>query len=366
MQQFQTKAPGISHQVFNPASHSISYFKRPVINHPEIGLAFPFQPSIRSSAAGVTILNDALDSLKSCIQRTLDPRYEKDLLKRAEKLFAGLNYQTDRKSVAMIFSAEKDAVYYLDYVVVPSIISAKNITLLDLAASLQVKPEFFMLALCHKQVTIYEYYNNKLNLSYKETKKDISDQSLRHARNTLKQMNKGFNKPVFISGETSIVQDFVAHTDFYQVVFKTPVLHDPCSVIYLNNAARNICVEWPYWQNKFLQGRILMELRQGALSRADTVLNALSENVNGTLLIHDTFYKKLKELAPGTNSIQENKNWIDQVEAFFARGNRVFVTRKRDFNNKFNVMLLPKNAGSELVVKKLGLQGNTPVQFIVL
>ncbi len=87
----------------------------------------------------------------------------KQLSERLEKIFSKLNYNSHRKSVAIIIEGEEEKVIYLNYSGKPVVFFNNPFSLLDLVGDSIKNPEFELLVFNKNGAELYEYFNNSLH-----------------------------------------------------------------------------------------------------------------------------------------------------------------------------------------------------------
>src|SRR5690242_11626571 len=110
-----------------------------------IGLVIPFQPSMIDKKTIKGILNYTLEE----VQCRLENKYQQEdinlVLNNLKMIFKKLNYNSHRKSVAIIIKPDQEKIIYLNYSGNPVFYLNDRFSLLDLVGNSVRKPEFELL-----------------------------------------------------------------------------------------------------------------------------------------------------------------------------------------------------------------------------
>lgn len=300
-----------------------------------LGLVIPFQPSMVDLKSINGILSYTLEVVAAKLESKYPQKDIKVVIERLRKIFRKLNYNSHRKSVAIIISGPDEKVIYLNYSGKPVFFTDDPFSLLDLVGDSIRNPEFELLYLGKKQAELYEYFNDSLHKVFaqpnnlcKDSKTD-PDCLIRRIGNIVKQVNKKNDKPVFIvSEEQQQTNKFLQFFPYSEIVFTiTPPAKefDPETAQLL---LERINRQWNFWQSKLVLGQIdIARKEQRLYSHLNSVIKALKHSNDGLLLI-DSFMKEEihKNLEDETLYIATQK-LTDEIERFLARGNRIEVTK---------------------------------------
>jgi coenzyme F420-reducing hydrogenase delta subunit len=309
-----------------------------------LGLVIPFQPSMWNEKS----INEVLDYALEIVQTKLKERYSIEcthkVLGRLKKVFARLNLNTHRKSLAIILTNEEEKVIHLDFPVRPVVFFSNAVSMLDLAANIEREPGFYFLVLNNNRLRSYEFYNNKLNKVYEQNDEKNVDHLLEKASGIIELLNSKNEKPVFVTGSPELVEGFYKSSSFPQIIFKK--LHQ--GVAFSDDVMKFLTAEisgkWSYWQSKFLTGRILIDQKAGSLiSKTDAVLQALRKKEDGLLLIDKRLKKQLYNCITGNAIINTTAELTNLVENFLVRGNRIEITETGLLKDMGGIVLLRNN-----------------------
>jgi hypothetical protein len=293
-----------------------------------LSLAFPFQPSLWDDHA----INESLNDIKTLVQNKLkknyDPGYGKKVLGRIEKILAGLNYATHRKSVAIIITPDEEKVLYLNFPVKPTVFPGKSPSLLDLVSNIRQEADFYLVVLQKGNTVLYDYHNNNLGKIFEQKNVAAADVIYKNTYNLIGLLNSNHQKPVVITGSPGLVEIFCNNKACTKIFFT--LLYDPA--LFTNEEtqllAKEIVAHWDYWQSKFLAARVLIAGGAGTLiSRMDAVLNALEKNTDGLLLLDKRLKNGLQkeyELQGFNNRV---KDFLKYLESFLLRGQQIIITK---------------------------------------
>ncbi len=314
------------------------------INQPELseissgfcslGVVIPFQPSM----VDLKTINQILSYTIEMVQEKLESKYEEEEIRtivgRLEKVFSRLNYNSHRKSVAIIIQGEDEKIIYLNYSGKPVFCFDDPFSLLDLIADSARTPQFELLLLGKSKAELYEYFNNSLHKVFAQTEescdktKNAPECLGQRISNILKLVNKKNDKPVFIFSEDE--QQTNKFCEFFpcrEIVFKINFSSDGDLPSKMESLNKKIIDQWDFWQSKLVKGQIAIAKRTESLfSHLNSVVKALKYSYDGLLLI-DNFMKEEihKSLEDETLSVATQK-LTKEIERFLARGNRIEIT----------------------------------------
>lgn len=307
----------------------------------KLGVTFPFQPSMQDKRLIQNTLAYVTKSVETKLKDKYNSAFQKSTLARLERIFNRLNYNTNKKSVAILIGPDEERIIYLNFFTKPLIYFNKNISIFDLVTNTNNQAEFFLLFLRETKSILFEYYNGKLHKEY-ETKENVfisnspgfqgviakptnRDQQI---LNMLKLMNRKNNKPVFFTGTTECVNRLWNAASDREIMFKKGSTFLNAPEDKLEFLASEIKAEWRYWHYEFLAGKIAVAKKSNhLLSKISAVSEGLKCSKDGLLLI-DKYYKKqlLKSLrmklllkSPGI--------WMKHLERFLSRGNHIEIVK---------------------------------------
>jgi hypothetical protein len=308
-----------------------------------LGITFPFQPSMHDKKFIQTTLTYINKAVEIKLKEKYNSAFRKSILARLDKTFSKLNYDTHKKSVAIMIGPDEETITYLNFFTKPLIYFNKNISLFDLVANTNNQPEFFLLFSGDKKSMLFEYYNGKLHKEY-ETKdsgyisisagyqrlagkptKVIRDQQ---TLNVIKLMNPKNNKPIFITGKTEQVNGLYNAAFFREIMFTKGSTFPDDAADKLKFLASEINDEWRYWHYEFLAGKIELAKKLNRLiSKIANVSEALQWSEDGILLI-DKYYKRQLMKSLRMNSLVKSPEiWMKHLERFLSRGNQIEIVK---------------------------------------
>lgn len=312
-----------------------------------IGLVIPFQPSMQDEKTIATVLKNATEAVKAKVQGSYEQVCIKNVLTRLEKLFSKLNYNSHRKSVAVILTPDEEKVTYLNFPVKPVTYLNKYVSLLELTANADRQPDFYYLVLQENSAALYEYHRNQLNRVYATkqepglNEKNNPGSLFKQVSQTIERINSKNEKPVFITGSPNPVELFCS-TPYYLNTFFT-LLYEaaPFGEEVIKKLVKEITSHWNYWQTKFIAGRIMMAQKANSLiSNVEAVLNALSHSADGLLLIDKRLKRQLYKSRRVNALFNKGDELMNQVERFLTRGNRIEITETGLLKNFGGIVLL--------------------------
>lgn len=322
-----------------------------------LGITFPFQPSMQDKR----FIQNTLAYISKAVETKLNEKnnstFGKSILARLGKTFSKLNYNTHKKSVAILIGPDEETITYLDFFTKPLIYFNKNISLFDLLTSINNQPEFFLLFSGTTKSILFEYYNGKLHKEY-ETKesgfisntpglrrlvgKPTNVTTCQQILNVLKIRNPKNNKPVFVTGKTEQINRLYDKASFPDIMFKKG------SATFSNDEedklkflASEINAEWRYWHYEFLAGKIELAKRSNHLiSKIVAVSEALEYSKDGLLLV-DKYYKKQLMKSLRMNHFSKSPGlWMQHLERFLKRGNHIEIVKTGLLKNYGGIVLI--------------------------
>jgi hypothetical protein len=314
-----------------------------------LGLVIPFQPSMWDDK---TVLAELMYAMKT-VSKALREKYTSDcadkVLHRLEKIFAHLNFNTLRKSVAIVLEPANEKIIYLSFIAKPVLFFGKSISLLNLVTNVPGEADFHFLVFDEGNVRIYEYCNRLLGQVYEQKKMILNG----HTGNgvdgyhmlftQIALINYGYKKPLFISGKEEEMEMFLSKSPFAAIVFKkiNPIMKYPIEIIRL--MALEISFEWSSLQQQFIAGRIKLAAKSNTLiGNKEAVLLALRKNQDGLLLLDKRLNKQLQKSKPPIPIFKEADELLLEMERFLMRGNMLQITETGLLKNFGGITLLAK------------------------
>lgn len=309
-----------------------------------LGLIIPFQPSLWDDKS----IEAAWQNAIQIAQAKMNGRYSAEciakVITRLGKLFAKLNFNTHRKSLAVILTPDEEKLIYLSYPVKPVVFSVRAISLLDLAANLQQEAEFYYLVLNKDYASLYDYNSKQLRKVYEQNNETCPVNLFKNASNTIELLNSKYEKPVFVTGSPNLVEGF-CNSSSYSKHFFTLLYHaSPFSNEIIHSLVKEITVHWSYWHSKFIKAKIIIAQKAGMLiSNIDAVLKALGKCADGLLLVDKQLRHQLQKTSITGGLFQLADEFMRQLEKFLVRGNRIEITETGLLKDMGGVVLLQGN-----------------------
>lgn len=313
--------------------------KPPVLVQPTLGIAFPFYPTLWSDNE----INKILAIAKELVHAKLKEKYSTEdgnkMLVRVENIFNKLDFNTHRKSVAIILEVDAEKITYLDFTVKPTVITGKQLSLLDLTTNLEKKEEFLLLVLEKGRKRLLEYNGNKLHTVFEQLDEGDSAELYKKTYQVIELLNSNNEKPVFVTGQPNLVELFCLNPSWSKIMFTFLYRYHSFSTKTLNSFVHEITRHWNYWHTKFITGKILIAQETSSMvTNIKPVTAALNKKANGLLMIDKWLSKCIKEIE--TLNEKTKNSFVLEVENFLARGNRVLFTDAGLVKNSGAVVLL--------------------------
>lgn len=296
-----------------------------------LGLSLPFQPSIQDRESIQATLDYSRRVVYSKLKGNYDNAFIKSTLARLEKAFSKLNYNSNRKSVAIIIDQDQEKLIYPNFTVKPFIFFDKDISLLDLVANSYHKFKFYLLFLNEHHSVLFESYKDQVHKVY-EPKLDngFEDDSLtliKRNLNTLNLLDPKNSKPLFITGNPQQVNAFYNNSDSQEIIFKRASVVSDYSDDNIKLLAKEINNKSEYWHSKFFAGKIRLAQKNNTLiSNYENVAEALSQNKSGLLLLDQNFKNQFISPLKTNSFFNPGKRLNEQIEKLIAMGNQIEIT----------------------------------------
>ncbi len=307
-------------------------------------LAIPFQPSMWDEKSIHAVWKNGMELAKEKLKVLNNAGYSDAILARLEVLLPRLNYNTHRKSLAIILTPAEEKLLYLSFPVQPAVFLNNAVSLLDLAANMQQEAAFYYLILHEKSASLYNYNNKQLCKVYEQRNETCPEILFKNAASTVELMNCNYENPVFVNGSPTMVERFY-NSSAYSKEFFTLLYHTtPFSVEIIPSLVKEIATRWNYWQLKFIKAKILLARQTGRLvSHFDAVLKALRKCTDGVLLVDEQLKCRLQTPGMESNNFPLANDFMQQVENFLVRGNRIEIAASGSLKEMGGIVLLQEH-----------------------
>jgi hypothetical protein len=326
-----------------------------------IGLVIPFQPSMVDKKTIKSILNYTLEEVQCRLENEYQPEDIRHVIDNLKKIFNRLNYNSHRKSVAIIVKPDEEKIIYLNYSGNPVFYLDDRFSLLDLVGNSVREPEFELLWIKNNGAELHEYFNNSLHKVFSQTSalcdEDTNNECLMQRISAIvKLVNRNNDKPVFLySEDDQQTNKFFEIFPYKNILFKLNLFekqeHDkPTDVL-----VQKILSRWPHWQSMLVRGQItLAKKNQTIFSHLNSVTKALKYYNNGILLIDEFMKQEIHQNLEDENSFDATKKLTDEIEKFLARGNRIEITEGGLLETLGGIALIKNN---DTVYASVGFSG---------
>ena len=317
-----------------------------------IGLAIPFHPCMQDEKTIATFLKTAADELQRKMHRRYDETCINSSLTRLEKLFNRLNYNSHRKSVAVILTPDEEKITYLNFPVKPVTYLNKYVSLLELTANAEQQPDFYILVFRENKATLYEWLHNRLHKVFETNQEPRPDEMaipgsglFKQVSQTIELLNSKTEKPVIVTGSPNVVEAF-SNSEYYSKAFFT-FLYETVSFDeeIIQSLSKEISSHWNYWHSKFITSRLLMaQAANSLITNVDSVLAALKKCTDGLLLLDKRLKRQLYKSRRINAFFNKADELMDQVDEFLTRGNRIIVTETGLLKNFGGIVMVQNNS----------------------
>jgi len=313
-----------------------------------IGLIIPFQPSLVDLKTINSILDYTLEVVQTKLESQFRPKDKKAIVGKLKTIFAKLNYNSHRKSVAIIINGEDEKIIYLDYNGKPVVFVNNPFSLLDMVADSVRNAEFELLIFTKKGAQLYEYFNNSLHKVFAETADVENDknggiETLNYRiGNIIKMVNKKNDKPIFVFSEDE--QQTNKFCDFFlyrEIVFKINIAVEKDHPATIDMLAEKINQQWDHWQTKLVKGQIAIAKKHETLiSHINSVTKALKYSIDGLLLIDGFMKEEIHKSLQDETLFVATQKLTEEIERFLERGNRIEITEGGLLENLGGIALI--------------------------
>jgi hypothetical protein len=292
-----------------------------------LGLAMPFQPSMWDEKTIHSVWNNGLEMVKAKLTGRYSEECANTILTRLEKLYSKLNYNTHRKSLAIVLTPDEEKIIYLSFKVKPVVFLSKFVSILDLVANMYQEAEFYYFVLNEESISLYDYNNNQLRKVYENRNETCPVNLFKNAANAIELLNCNYEKPVFVTGRPNRVEAF-CNCKAYPKEYFTFLYHStPFSTEIIQSPVKEITAHWSYWHSKFIRVKILLTQKAGSfISHFDAVFKALNKCADGLLLVDKHLKHQLQKSNKAEGIFKLADEFIQQLEKFLVRGNRIEIT----------------------------------------
>lgn len=296
-----------------------------------IGLVIPFQPSIVEKKTIQIILEYTLDLVQQKLERKFDQPEINRVIKRLENIFYKLDYNSHRKSVAIIIEGEEEKVIYLNYSGKLAFQFNENFSLLDLVSDSMQNPEFELLVFHNEGAELYEYFNHSLHRVFAQDHNFCNKTEnclFTRILNIIKQTNSKKEKPIFVySSDDEYAEVFCRNFWFKEIVFKINLVREGEMASATEIMVKKIVTQWKYYQTKLIKGQIKIAKKDNLLvSQLPKVLNSLKKKDDGLLLMDRFMKDEIHTTSSDINFKTATQKLNNQIEKFLDRGNRIEMT----------------------------------------
>jgi len=275
---------------------------------PSVTIILPFEPRISKNSDLEYSLKSASDKIKDELNKNYSPGIVMPLIQRLDRIITELDFNTQKKSVALYLSPVFEKVIYLDNRADVRIMVDSSFEIRDLVYSNKHLHKYLLLLLGGKESrlflgnsesfeklslpgSVYTPVNDTpekiLNFSdISERRQVIRDKFLQHTDNLLDKVLKEQHFPLFVMGTEKLLGHFKKNTKHSQTVFKyISGNYEDHTLHHLKAIMKPIIATWLRTQQK----DVLLQLEKAADKKKlvfgiKNVWNAVN-NFHGRLLV---------------------------------------------------------------------------------
>jgi hypothetical protein len=327
------------------------------VNIESVGLVIPFQPSIVEKKTIQAILDYTLEMVQLKLERKFDQSEINNIVIKLEHIFRRLNYNSHRKSVAIILEGEEEEnVIYLNYSGKPVFQFNETFSLLDLVGDSSQNPEFELLVFHNDRAELYEYFNNSLHRVFAQDHsfcKEKNNCLISRISNIIKQVNGKNEKPIFVySTDGQYADEFCQNFCFNEIAFKINVIYEGEIASTIKLLEKKIVTQWKHHQNKLIKGQIQIAKKAHSLiSNLYKVVSSLKKGDDGLLLVDSFMKDEIHNTSADLQFQSATRKLNNEIEKFLARGNRIEITEGGLLENLGGIALI-KDDGPAFEIQK--------------
>jgi hypothetical protein len=316
--------------------------KRLRANFSSLGMVMPFQPSMWDDKTTESVWENSLKNLERKMKEAYSDDVINNLVYRLKKLFARLNFNTHRKSLAIILTPDDEKIMYLDFPVRPVTFFSKKISALELAANLHQETSFFYLVLGKNKSELYDFSRGQFRMVYEEADKPDFSMTARNITNIIYTLNSVTGKPVFVTGIPNLVELFCKSDNATRLYCPLFYGSFPFDRKIRESVVREATTHWKHWHAQSIKGKILFARHANRIiSNAEPVLQALVKGMDGVLLIGKKLKRQLQKPISGDIAFEIAADLNSQIEMFLTRGNKVEIIETGLLKGLGGIALLP-------------------------
>lgn len=306
-----------------------------------LGLVIPFQPCMWNEKTTNTIWNNAMKKVQAEMFGKYSTHFNEKILLRLKKIFEKLNFNTLRKSLAILISPDEEKIIYLNSPVKLAVVFGENVSILDLASNIQHEADFYCMTLQSSSITIYDYNNRHLSRLYEHSNEKKPATIIKNASSVIQLLHDKYEKPMIINGNPNLVDQFINSPHLPENFL--PLCYD--STLFTNkhihSIAKDISDQWNYWRSKFFAAKLLLSQKtNGLITHIETVLNAIRKGANGLLLIDKQLKQQIQQSVAGGRISLIPNDTIKELAKFLSRGNLFEITEPGLLSDHGGIVLL--------------------------
>lgn len=306
-----------------------------------LGLVIPFQPCMWNEKTTNIIWNNAMKKVQVEMLGKYSTQFTDKMLLRLKKIYEELNFNTLRKSLAVLISPDEEKIIYLNSPVKQTVVVGENISILDLASNIQHEADFYCMTLQLSGITIYDYNNHRLGRLYEHSNEKKPITLIKNASSVIQLLHDKYEKPMIINGNPNLIDQFINSPylpeNFLALCYDTTLFANK----NIHSIAKDINSHWNYWRSKFFAAKLLLAQKaNGLLAHLDTVLNAIRKGANGLLLIDKRLKQQIQQSFSGGRISLMPDDTIKELEKFLSRGNLFEITEPGLLSDHGGIVLL--------------------------
>jgi len=320
--------------------------KKPFTGLSKLSFVMPFQPSmwndngIQSAFSNITMLASAKLNNKYIAKDA------ENIIGRLQHILSSLKLYTHSKSVAVILSKESEKIIYLNFPVQLFITCSNDISILNFAIA-QPETDFYISLVDNDKIFLYEHINCRLHKVYEqqlnETNKNAGVEAGKKISSVLAYMTGMYQKPIFIIGTREQLSSIQWVAPFPETIFEIIKPAAPGNAEIISTIVTEIIARWKYWLSRFHLINIKRATKNNNLVfSCEKVFEALCKNAGGLLLIEKRLKKELQNRVGLFSQYQANYDFLNQIEKFLSRGNRLIFKENGFLKNWGGIVLLPE------------------------
>lgn len=142
--------------------------------YPSVSLIIPLESKINQQTELIYKLKNLYHKIEVDLNKNYPPEKVVPVLQKLSKIIENVNYQSNKKSIAIYVSPIMDKIYYLDVATEEKTVIDDSFEIRDLIYNNKEDRKYYLLILSSKKIKYFECYNHHFKLLKSPIEDDIS------------------------------------------------------------------------------------------------------------------------------------------------------------------------------------------------